>query len=150
MDVHHLALHSAALLRRRLRIVLDAFFFLRLNSLRSFSFFSAIARTSLFPPSLSFSVSVSLSLSRSTASPRRWIRKCRESQDSKCCDCELTRIVGYERKMRFTSSCEENTVRTVVFLKCQRFVSENAFVTKAPPRSCDSTNRATAFASSSV
>lgn len=62
MDVHHLALHSAALLRRRLRIVLERLFFLRLNSLCSLSFFSAIARTFLFPPSLFLSLSLFLLL----------------------------------------------------------------------------------------
>lgn len=64
MDVHHLALHSAALLRRRF-LVLDAFSFLALTPCSSFFFFIAASLFILSVPlllCLSFSLILSLFL----------------------------------------------------------------------------------------
>lgn len=120
MDVHHLALHSAALLRRRL-LVLDAFSFLALTP--HFSFFFAVASLSplftlptLLSHSLSFSLykhcfSFSLILSlvlRFPLSPfgrlaledEFWSIERQDFGMSPTRDCKLARIAGCEERMR--------------------------------------------------
>lgn len=119
MDVHHLALHSAALLRRRF-LVLDAFSFLALTPYSSFFFHHRLSFHSLCSSltlSLLFSYSLSLSLSLSfshSLSRRRLSRMNPEALGLRnvagSSDCELARIAGYEERVRFTLSSRKGVV----------------------------------------
>lgn len=108
MDVHHLALHSAALLRRRF-LVLDAFSFLALTPCSSFFFFHRRLSFHSRCSSLTLSLLFSHSLSR-----RRLSRMNPEALGLRnvagSSDCELARIVGYEERVRFTLSSRKGTV----------------------------------------